>query len=522
MVGYAEGQKAYQLWVPTQWKIILAESVYFDEDSLLHDRTDDSLPLMDLFTDKRPSTPNKDTHPPDPPSTGNKDTVVDIPSPIPSSPITPSNPPLFSDRPQHTRKEPAWHQLNSSEEAFRKAAELPPLSCKSTDTTKDFTYYINLAEHIIKEEHTHFAYSAVTLNTEVELKSYEAIHSPQSEEWLEAIEDEKNSLIALGVFETIKCSDIPKDCKLVGSKMVFKVKQNEKGNVTCYKVWIIAKGYSQVPGVDFFDTYAPVTHLTSVRILLAIANACGLKLEQLDVKMAYLYGDLNETIYMVPPEGINTSSDDIWVLKKSLYGLKQSGKAWNDKIHNILTTMGFYCCASDQCVYTYNTNDIYCALALYVDDILLACNSIDFLNKLKADLKSNFDIIKLGPAKFLLGIEIEQNCNQHTISISQCRYIDKMLDCFGMMDANPSFTPMASKVRLSAGTPAEHEDAKELPYQSLTGSLLYAAMATHLDIAYAIAQLCKYNSSYMQTHWIATKQVLCYLKGTRDLCLTYD
>jgi len=95
MVGYAEGQKAYQLWVPTQRKIILAESVYFDEDSLLHDRTDDSLPLMDLFTDKRPSTPNEDTHPPDPPSTGNKDTVVDIPSPIPSSPITPSNPPPF-------------------------------------------------------------------------------------------------------------------------------------------------------------------------------------------------------------------------------------------------------------------------------------------------------------------------------------------------------------------------------------------------------------------------------------------
>src|SRR5258708_7728803 len=225
---------------------------------------------------------------------------------------------------------------------------------------------------------------------------------------------------------------------------------------------------------------------------------------------------------MVPPEGINTSSDDIWVLKKSLYGLKQSGKAWNDKIHNILTTMGFYHCTGDQCVYTYNTNNVYCAWALYVNDILLACDSIDFINKLKVDLKLNFNIVELGPAKFLLGIEIEWNCNQHTISISQHRYIDKMLDHFGMMDANPSFTPMASKVRLSAGTPAEHKDAKELPYQSLTGSLLYAAMATHPDIAYAIAQLCKYNSSYTRTHCIAAKQVLRYLKGTQDLCLTYD
>ena len=179
--------------------------------------------------------------------------------------------------------------------------------------------------------------------------------------------------------------------------------------------------------------------------------------------------------------------------------------------------MGFYHCAGDQCVYTYNTyntDDIYCALALYVDDILLACDSENFLNKLKVDLKSNFDIVKLGPAKFLLGIRIECNCDQHTISISQCRYINEMLDQFGMMDANLSFTPMASKVGLTAGTSAEHEDTKELPYQSLTGSLLYATMATHPDITYAIAQLCKYNSSYTQTHWVAAKRVLRYLKGT--------
>ncbi len=216
MLRYTEGQKAYRLWVPAQQKIILAESIYFDEDSLLQDCTDDSLPLTDLFTDKRPPMPNQDTcaqdsHP-DPPPTGDKDTVINISSPIPSSPITPSNPPPLSDQPQCTRREPAWHQLNSSKEAFRKAAELPPISHKPTDTAKDTTYYINLAEHIIKEEHTRFAYSAVTLNTEAKLKSYkEAIHSLQSEEWLEAIEDKKNSLIALSVFETIKHSDVPKD-----------------------------------------------------------------------------------------------------------------------------------------------------------------------------------------------------------------------------------------------------------------------------------------------------------------------
>ncbi len=131
---------------------------------------------------------------------------------------------------------------------------------------------------------------------------------------------------------------------------------------------------------------------------------------------------------MDPPEGINANSDDVWVLKKSLYGLKQSGRAWNDKIHDILTSMGFNHCTGDLCIYTYNADDIYCALALYVDDILLACDSEDFLDKLKVDLKSNFNIIELGPAKFLLGIKIKCNCSRHTISISQHRYINEMLD----------------------------------------------------------------------------------------------
>src|SRR5258708_27133919 len=111
--------------------------------------------------------------------------------------------------------------------------------------------------------------------------------------------------------------------------------------------------------------------------------------------MAYLNGDLNETIYMDPPEGISTTRDDVWLVEKSLYGLKQSGKAWNDKIHDILTTMGFNHCAEDQCIYIYNADSTYCALALYVDDILLPCDSEPFMHKLKTDFKSNFNIQQL-------------------------------------------------------------------------------------------------------------------------------
>ena len=169
------------------------------------------------------------------------------------------DPPGPQGCPQHTWREPAWQKLNSSKEAYWKAAEQPK------DNEGSDTHYVNLAECLTRKDHAHFAYSAVTLNTDAEPRSYkEAMHSTHAEEWQDAIDDERNSLIALGVFETIRCSDVPNDCKIVGSKMVFKIKQNEKGEMTCYKVHIVAKGYSQVPGVDFFDTYAPVTHLTSI------------------------------------------------------------------------------------------------------------------------------------------------------------------------------------------------------------------------------------------------------------------
>ncbi len=243
------------LWVPTKWKIIHAESIYFDENTSFQDHADDSLPLVDLFTNKEPTIPEQETSQvntsPNSAQTGDVDTAV------------PDSPPGPQVHPQHTWREPAQKKLNSSEEAYWKAAELPPFH-QPKDNEGSNTHYANMAEHLMKEDHAHFAYSAVTLNTDAEPKSYkEAMCSTHAEEWQDAI-DERNSLIALGVFETVRHSDVPNDHKIVRSKMVFKIKSNEKGETTHYKVCIVAKGYSQVPGVDFFDTYAPATHLTSV------------------------------------------------------------------------------------------------------------------------------------------------------------------------------------------------------------------------------------------------------------------
>ncbi len=238
MLGYAEGQKAYHLWVPAQRKIIIAESVYFNEDTFLHDQPDNTLPLTELNTEghslnhKEEVTPTQPqpnmgpivgtdmTNPQSPPTP-----ELPAPSPPNSPEIPPETPstictPTSEGCPQRSWREPEWYWLNSSEEDYHRATGLP-----SSHKHKDTAYYVKLVKETFKEEHSEFTYSALTLNTDVEPKSYkEAMHSPHAEEWQEAIEDEKNSLIALGVFKTIKCSDVPRDRKVVGSKMVFKIK----------------------------------------------------------------------------------------------------------------------------------------------------------------------------------------------------------------------------------------------------------------------------------------------------------
>ena len=167
--------------------------------------------------------------------------------------------------------------------------------------------------------------------------------------------------------------ELPTGRKPIGRKWVFKKKMNVEGKVEKYKAQLVAKGYSQVPGIDFGDIFSPVAKVTSIRLLLSVAAAFDFEIEQMDVKTSFLHEDLEEEIYMKQPEGfmVKGKKELVCRLKKSLYGLKQSPRMWYQKFDTYIQGLGFTRSKEDHCVYFKLIGDRVIYLVLYVDDMLL-------------------------------------------------------------------------------------------------------------------------------------------------------
>ena len=189
---------------------------------------------------------------------------------------------------------------------------------------------------------------------------------------------------------------------------MFKNNLNAEGKVQKYKSRLVEKGYSQVEGIDFSEIFSLVAKLTSIRFLLSIAPAFDLEVEQMDVKIVFLHGDLEEEIYMKQPEGfiVKGKNELVCKLKKSLYGLKQSPRMWYQKFDTYILGLGFVRSKVDHCVYSKQVGDHFINIVLYVDDMLLIGNSKDVIKEVKSQLSSKFDMKYLSVAKFIMGMEI--------------------------------------------------------------------------------------------------------------------
>ena len=296
---------------------------------------------------------------------------------------------------------------------------------------------------------------------------------------------------------------LPVGRRAIGCKWVFKIKRRADGSIDRYKARLVAKGYSQLYGIDFTETFAPVVRFSSLRAILAIAAAADYEIHQMDVKTAFLNGDLDEDIYMEQPEGhraVGAQADHVWKLNKSLYGLKQAGRAWNHKIHAALLDLDFASLHSDSCVYVKHAGSNVIYVLVYVDDLLLATNDMAQLNATKAALSSRFDMKDMGEAHFILGVQITRDRARRQLSLCQREYIRTILERYGMHDCKAVRSPMATGVKLlkadkgtdsEAGTPL----AEAAPYASAVGALMYAALATMPDISYAVTALCQFMAS---------------------------
>jgi hypothetical protein len=357
----------------------------------------------------------------------------------------------------------------------------------------------------------------------------EALHqdNPHRADWRAAMQEEWASIVLNKTFDYPRADGSRQSLdgrKPISAKWVFKAKRNPDGT-TRYKARLVIRGFEQVAGVDFSETYAPVGKLTTLRYMLCQAALQGWTIEHLDVVTAFLNPALDNEVYMKLPQ------ETAWLdptlakqtkhvkLLKALSGLKQAPRLWHQSINTFLLYLGFRQADADPNLYLGGGVRII----LYVDDILVFYhpNNKDAAGSVKAALMQRYKMKDLGPAQQFLGLEISQNTSRQSITLSQEAYIDTILKRFEMTDAYVVHMPMDPNVRLDCDPQQGGAGVDPTYYQSIVGSLMYAALGTRPDIAYAVAALSRYNSRPLAVHLTAAKRVLRYLKATKAAKLCY-
>ena len=364
----------------------------------------------------------------------------------------------------------------------------------------------------------------VNLEEDDPINLQQVLHSSNSHKWIDAMKDEMKPMEDNDVWDLI---ELPKGSKPIGCKWIFKTKRDSNGNVEIYKARLVAKGFTQREGIDYKETFSPVSSKDSFRTIMALVAHFDLELHQMDVKTAFLNGNIDETIYMVQLENFISGDPKsmVYKLKKSIYDLKQASREWYHKFHQVITSNGFEVNLVEDCVYHKFNGSKFIFLILYVDDILLASSDIGLLHETKKFLSKNFEMKDLGNASFVLGIQILRDRSQGILRLSQKSYIEKILNRFGMKDYSSGDTPVAKGDKFSLTqcpkNNLEIEEMQKIPYTSAMGSLMYAQVCTRPDIAFIVGMLGRYMSNPGVDHWKAAKRVMRYLKRTNDFMLQY-
>ena len=354
----------------------------------------------------------------------------------------------------------------------------------------------------------------------------EAKRSKDWDKWNASMKEEKASLDKNHTWDIV---DRPLRQRVIGCKWIHKLKKGIPGvEDPRYKSRLVAKGFTQVEGVDYNEIFAPVVKHVSIRIILSYVVNVDAELEQMDVKTAFLHGNLDETIYMEQPEGFIKKGDEgkVCLLRKSLYGLKQSPRQWNLRFDSFIKTLGFIRCVKDHCVYMKKLKTGDCIyLLLYVDDMLIAAKNKKNIQVLKKSLSTEFEMKDLGAASRILGMDIVRDREKGLLKLTQNRYIGQVLKTFGMEFCKPVITPTNSQFKLKSLTDKEWliemKVMDSVPYASAVGSLMYAMVGSRPDLAFAVGLVSRFMSKPSREHWEAVKWILRYLQGAKDVCLTF-
>lgn len=333
--------------------------------------------------------------------------------------------------------------------------------------------------------------------------------------WRQAMIEEMNALDSNGTWNLVP---LPSGKKAIGCKWVFAVKFNADGSVARLKARLVAKGFAQTHGEDYFDTFSPVAKLTSVRLLISLAATHGWHLHQLDIKNAFLHGDLQEEVYMEQPPGFVAQGENgnVCHLRKSLYGLKQSPRAWFSKFSKAIEDFGMSKSKLDHSVFYKSSPIGSILLVVYVDDIVITGSDEMGILSLKSFLHSQFHTKDLGALQYFLGIEVIRR--KRGILLSQRKYVLDLLAETGKLGAKPCSAPMLPNLQLTRDGELFKDPEK---YRRLVGKLNYLTV-TRPDIAYSVSIVSQFMSSPTVHHWDALEHILCYLKGAPGRGILYS
>ncbi|GJR99687.1 retrovirus-related pol polyprotein from transposon TNT 1-94 [Tanacetum coccineum] len=333
--------------------------------------------------------------------------------------------------------------------------------------------------------------------------------------WFQAMQDEIHEFDRLDVWELVPPPD---SAMIIALKWIYKVKLDEYGDVLKNKARLVAKGFRQEEGLDFEESFAPVARLEAIRIFIANAASKNMTVYQMDVKTAFLNGELKEEVYVHQPEGFVDPERPHHVYRpnKALYGLKQAPQAWYDTLLKFLLAHGFSKGVVDPTLFIRKIGKHTLHVQIYVDDIIFALTDPQDCDRFSNEMGSKFQMSMMGQISFFLGLQISQN--PRGIFINQSKYANEILKKFDLHKSDPVDTPMVKRTKLDedlSGTPVD-----QTKYRSMIGSLMYLT-ASRPDLVFAVCMCARYQSRPTKKHLEAVKRVFRYLQGTINMGLWY-
>ena len=500
-LGYSSTQKGYKCYNPQLKRLIVSKDVRFHETNPYYSQALDSSSEGENYLDLFPLPRTE---------------ILATEVPDAMGPVHHTNIPTENDNQassNDTNNSESIHSITPEESSYELQSTAPrrnptherhpPARLQDFVTYKPrhpLSHYVSY--HKMSPKHIAFL---STISEHVEPQSFQEAN--QSPVWQQAMQDE---LHALDQHKTWSIETLPKGKKTVGCRWIYKVKFNSDGSIERHKARLVARGFTQTFDVDYKETFAPVAKMNSVRVLLSVAVNKGWPMFQMDVKNAFLHGELEEEVFMRLPPGHPQSHEPDLVcrLHKSIYGLKQSPRAWYAKLSSVLTTVGFKRSNADSSLFVRTGTAGKLVVLVYVDDLIITGDNMDEITKLKHSLQQRFAIKDLGILRYFLGIEMATS--PKGFFLSQRKYVLDLLKEANMSDAKPVNTPLDTKLKLSL-------EGQPLPnisyYQRLVGKLIYLTI-TRPDIAYSVSIASQFMHSPTMEHFNLVKRLLRYLKGS--------